>query len=127
MIDSDRSSVESAMIGPTQEQAEEWLVVLQAATSAGRRSEVTTTLALDLYAGCLRGFPTDVAFEACRALALSEEWFPPLAKLNAKCEALVDDRRRMLAAIRKWEPTEVVELEPVKLPDWYDAEELNRG
>ena len=127
MIDRDRQRVEAVMIAATYDQAEEWLVALQAATAGGKRSEASATVALDLYAGCLLQFPADVAKAACVALALSEDWFPPLAKLNAKCEALVEERVRMLAAIRKWEPDPDEPRHTPKLPDDYDPEALNAG
>lgn len=97
------SRMRSALTGPTKEQAEDWLIMLQAACAGGRRSEVWATVALELYAGCLMRFPADVAKAACMRLALDPRpggnWFPTLAELNAMCDALSSSRRLMAHAL----------------------------
>lgn len=97
------SRMRAALTGPTKEQAEDWLVMLQAACAGGRRSEIGATVALELYAGCLMRFPADVAKAACMRLALNPRpggnWFPTLAEINEACEALASSRRLMTHAL----------------------------
>jgi hypothetical protein len=90
-----------ALTGPTKDQAEDWLVMLQAATAGGRKSEAGTAVALELYAGCLMRFPADVAKAACLKLALSATWFPTLAEINDTCEALASSRRLLAHALEQ--------------------------
>lgn len=90
-----------ALTGPTKDQAEDWLVMLQAATAGGRKSEAGTAVALELYAGCLMRFPADVAKAACMKLALTATWFPTLAEMNATCEALASSRRLLAHALEQ--------------------------
>jgi hypothetical protein len=100
-----RQMVENGSIGPTKEQAENWLVALQVATAGGRKSEIAQEVALDLYSGCLMRWPVDVAKEACQRLALKPRkgtaWFPTLAEIEAECERLGGGRRAMLASLRR--------------------------
>ena len=88
-----------ALTGPTKDQAEDWLVMLQAATAGGRKSEAGAAVALELYAGCLMRFPADVAKAACMKLAMTSTWFPTLAEINATCEALASSRRMLAQAL----------------------------
>jgi hypothetical protein len=90
-----------ALTGPTKDQAEDWLVMLQAATAGGRKSEAGTAVALELYAGCLMRFPADVAKAACMKLAMTATWFPTLAEINATCEALASSRRLLAHALEQ--------------------------
>ena len=89
----------AALTGPTKDQAEDWLVMLQSATAGGRKSEAGTAVALELYAGCLMRFPADVAKAACMKLAMTATWFPTLAEINATCEALASSRRMLAQAL----------------------------
>ena len=89
----------AALTGPTKDQAEDWLVMLQSATAGGRKSEAGTAVALELYAGCLMRFPADVAKAACMKLAMTSTWFPTLAEINATCEALASSRRMLAQAL----------------------------
>jgi hypothetical protein len=95
------SRMRAALTGPTKEQAEDWLVMLQAACAGGRRSEIGATVALELYAGCLMRFPADVAKAACMKLAMTATWFPTLAEINATCEALASSRRLLAHALEQ--------------------------
>ena len=91
--------MEAALIPPTRTQAEDWLVMLQAACAGGRKSEAGQMVALELYAGCLSRFPADVAKTVCERLALTPRkggnWFPTLAEINSACERLALPRQLM--------------------------------
>lgn len=89
----------AALTGPTKEQAEDWLVMLQSATAGGRKSEAGTAVALEIYAGCLMRFPADVAKAACLKLAMTERWFPTLAEITDTCEAMASSRRLLAHAL----------------------------
>jgi len=91
--------MKAALTGPTKDQAEDWLVMLQSATAGGRKSEAGTAVALELYAGCLMRFPADVAKAACFQLAMTSTWFPTLAEINATCEAMSSNRRLLARAL----------------------------
>lgn len=91
--------MKAALTGPTKDQAEDWLVMLQSATAGGRKSEAGTAVALELYAGCLMRFPADVAKAACFQLAMNSTWFPTLAEINATCEAMSSNRRLLARAL----------------------------
>lgn len=93
--------VREAMEPPTQTQVEEWLAMLQVATAGGRRSELDSTLQLRVYASALASFPADVVKAACGRLARTEEWFPSLAKLIAKCKELSATRQELADRLRK--------------------------
>lgn len=103
--------MEAAMIGPTRTQAEDWLVMLQAACAGGRKSEAGQMVALELYAGCLSRYPADVAKTVCERLALiprkGGNWFPTLAEINDACQRLAAPRqlmhRRLKTAVAKLE------------------------
>lgn len=96
--------LEGALTAPTKPQAEDWLVMLQAACTGGRRSEVGHGVALELYAGTLCRYPADVARQACADLAIKPRsataWFPTLPELVAMCERLAAPRKAMLGALR---------------------------
>lgn len=96
--------MEAASIQPTREQAEDWLILLQAATAGGRKGEIDSAIALEVYSGLLSKYPADVAREACANLALKNRpggnWFPTLADLNAECEKLSDRRKLVLSAMK---------------------------
>jgi hypothetical protein len=104
------AKVRAAMTPPTLEQAENWLVALQAACAPNRRSEANTAVALELYAGALCRYPADVAKQACMELALRHpragetNWFPTLGELDAACQLRAAPRRAMLQALETWSP-----------------------
>lgn len=99
--------MEAATAPPTREQAEDWLIILQAATAGGRKGEIDTAVALEVYSGMLAKYPADVAREACTNLALKKRqggnWFPTLADLNAECEKLADRRKLALSAMKTYQ------------------------
>lgn len=99
--------MEAASVQPTREQAEDWLIMLQAATAGGRKGEIDTAIALEVYSGMLAKYPADVAREACTNLALKKRqggnWFPTLADLNAECEKLADRRKLVLSAMKTYQ------------------------
>lgn len=94
------AKVRSAMTPPTKDQAEEWLVLLQAATAGARRSEAGSMITLALYSGALARYPADVAKAACETLARTSRWFPVLADIIEHCERLSTPRRLMEARLR---------------------------
>jgi hypothetical protein len=104
-----RWKIEAAMTPPTADQAEGWLVMLQAATAHRADSDVTSAVAYSLYAAELRQWPADVAKAACMKLARGKpgggtNWFPTLAELVCECERAAAPRKIMLAAIKHWAP-----------------------
>lgn len=98
------AKVEAAMTPPTKTQAEDWLIMLQAATAGGRRSEVAVEVAFDLYSGALMRYPADVARAACEKIACTPRdatsWFPTLAEIIGACDRLVSARQAMLAGLK---------------------------
>lgn len=124
------SRIESSLVAPTKTQAEDWLVMLQAACAGGRKSEMGQMVALELYAGTLTRFPADVAREACQALALKPRdgatWFPTLAELNSECERRTMPREAMLRALKTWRaPTEAEVLKAKAYDLRYAVAEAN--
>jgi len=95
------AKVEGASIGPTKDQAEEWLAILQVATAGGRKTEANHRLALGVYSGALTRYPADVAKEACYRLATSSKWFPTLADVIEQCDLLSAPRMLMLQGLRR--------------------------
>jgi hypothetical protein len=122
--------MEGSLVAPTKTQAEDWLVMLQAACAGGRKSDVGQMVALELYAGTLTRYPADVAREACQALALKERdgatWFPTLAEINSECERRTTPRQTMLHALKSWRaPTEADRLRGEAYDLRYAAAEAN--
>lgn len=114
LVDREIQRFSAMMTPPTQDDADQWLAALQVATAGAKRSDNNAALALDLYSACLRRYPADIAKAACTQLALSVQWFPTLAEIEAKCIALSDNRRRMLVSLRRWE--EPIEADYVSPP-----------
>ena len=83
------------------EQAEEWLVLLQAATASARRSDDGSAVSLALYSGALRRYPADVAKAACEHIATTAKWFPVLSDIIDACNRLVDNRLAMISSLRR--------------------------
>lgn len=110
--------IEAAMTPATKEQAEEWLVMLQSATSGGKRSAAGAVVALELYAGALSRYPADVAREACQSLATAK-WFPTLGELLAECDKLSGPRETMLAALKAWRPETERERLEAEAEEWW--------
>ena len=110
--------IEGAMTPPEKSRAEEWLVMLQAATAGGKRSEAGSAVALDLYAGALCRYPADVARDACQALATAK-WFPTLGDLIAECDRIVGPRETMLQALKDWRPETERERLEAEADEWY--------
>jgi hypothetical protein len=95
--------LEGAMTRPTAEQAEGWLVMLQAGCRRRTESEAASAVGLTLYSGALQQYPADVAKDACLTLVRGKNgvaWFPSLAELLDLCDRLVAPRKAMLAALR---------------------------
>lgn len=107
MDDGDRSAalarMRNALAGPTKEQVEDWLVMLQAACAGGRKSEVSQAVALEVYSGALMRYPADVAREACMTLAArprdSANWFPTLSELVSEADRIAAPRRAIVDAL----------------------------
>ena len=95
------AKLEAAMEPPTSDQAEEWLVLLQAATASAKRSEEGSAVSLALYAGALRRYPADVAKSACEDIATTAKWFPVLSDIIERCDRLVYNRRAMISSMRR--------------------------
>ena len=110
--------IEAAMTPPAKEQAEDWLVMLQAATAGGKRSDAGSVVALELYAGALSRYPADVARDACQSLATGK-WFPTLGDLIDACERLAGPRKMMLQALQQWRPETDRERLEAEAEDWY--------
>lgn len=109
------AKIETAMAPPTKDQCEDWLVMLQTALAGGKRSAVSATMALELYAGALSRFPADCAKAACMELATrprtATAWFPSLPELIAECERHAGPRQALLSSLKAWrEPTEAERL-----------------
>lgn len=96
-----RQKTEAACTPPTTEDAENWLAALQVATAGAKRSEQGTMLALSLYAAALKRYPADVAMRACADLATTANWFPTLAELIARCDALGGPRLAIRNALNR--------------------------
>ena len=98
----------AAMAPATLEQAEGWLVMLQAATAHRQDSDATSAVAYSLYAAELTKWPADVARSACERLARGKPgytgtvWFPTLAELARECERLAAPRQAMLSALQSY-------------------------
>lgn len=98
------AKIEAAMTPPTKEQAEQWLVMLQAATVGARRSDEMTMIQYEMFSGHLMRFPADVAKAACEKLSLGKPgvaWMPTLGEINSECEKLASPRQCMLAALKR--------------------------
>jgi hypothetical protein len=117
-IDRAVSRLEAAMAPPAKDWAEEMLVILQAATTGGKRSAAGAAVALEVYAGALCRYPADVARDACMALATGK-WFPTLGEIIEACERLVAPRRAMLTALQGWKPMTERERLEAEADDWY--------
>ena len=110
--------LDAAMTPPAKEWAEEMLVILQAATTGGKRSAAGAAVALEVYAGALCRYPADVARDACMALATGK-WFPTLGEIIDACDRLVSPRQAMLTALQAWRPMTERERLEGEADDWY--------
>ncbi len=101
------TKVERAMMPPTKEQAEGFLVMLQAATAHRAGSDATNAVAYSIYSGELTRWPADVAKTVCENMARGvgrpegTNWFPTLAEISKECERLSERRRMMLRALER--------------------------
>ena len=99
------TKVEQAMIPATADQAEGWLVMLQAATAHRNETEATSAVAYALYASELRRWPADVAKHVCENIARGvgrgsgPNWFPTLAEIAKDCEKLSATRTDMFRSL----------------------------
>lgn len=96
--------MEAAMARPTKQQAEDWIILLQAACAGGRRSEAGAVVAFELYSAQVALYPADVGREACRKLAIrptaGSNWFPTLSEVVAECDRLVSQRQSTYLALK---------------------------
>ena len=111
------AKIEAAMAPASREQCENWLVMLQAALSQGKRSQATTAVAFELFVSALGRYPADAAKAACEALATrprkgGSAWFPSLPELISELDAFSSERRSLLAALKAWRlPSEAQRLD----------------
>jgi len=112
------AKLEAAMTAPTKQQAEDWLILLKAATAGGRKSEAESAIGLDLFSGVLSRYPADVARKTCEILGTqardSTAWFPTLPEIVALADRLVSGRAAMLGALRNRQRV------PIPEPQAYD-------
>lgn len=101
------TKVEQAMTPATAEQAEGWLVILQASTARRKGTEASGAVTFGVYASELRRWPADVAKTVCERMARGVgrppgvNWFPTLAEIAQDCEKLAAPRAAMLAALQR--------------------------
>ncbi len=101
------TKVEQALTPATSEQAEGWLVMLQASTAHRTDDKAAGAVAYAVYASELRRWPADVAKAVCEGLARGlgrppgPNWFPTLAEIIQECERLSAPRRAMRDALER--------------------------
>lgn len=99
------TKIEQAMVPATTEQAEGWLVMMQATMARRADSEASSAVAYAMYAGELRRWPADIAKTVCERMArgtgrpAGTNWFPTLAEIATECEKLATPRIAMLRAL----------------------------
>lgn len=105
--DADRKAalerIENMLTPPSVEQTEDWMAEVSVLTVDRKRNDLEARLTLKAYTARLMDYPADVVRYAL--LDRPWEWFPKWYDLRQVCEAMVEPRRRMIAALKSPAPT----------------------
>lgn len=122
-VDRAISRIEMAMTPCSQQDAEDMIGQLSAATAMRTEDDGMSEVRLGLYVNCLMQHPADVAREAIRQFAVEPRkgtaWFPTLPEVEHACRNLSGDRLSFLFGLKAWkEPDPQVEAVKALERDW---------